>query len=207
MTSPETPPRPPGRDAAATRARLARAALELFTTLGFGATTTALVAQRAGIAEATIYRHFGRKLELFVEVRRAAQRWGAEMVKATAQGEERPVPCRERLERVGHRLLEGADREPALVRMVLGRRNDQPADDRGKDGAREFREALQQVVASGKSDGVIRAGPAELWAAVWLEVAGFAAERVASREWPLDHPSVALVLDAAWDAIAPDSAL
>ena len=65
-----------------------RAALELFTTVGYRATTTALVAARAGIAEGTIYRHFGGKVELFIAVRRAAERWGAALVKATAQDEE-----------------------------------------------------------------------------------------------------------------------
>ncbi|HSC58549.1 MAG TPA: TetR/AcrR family transcriptional regulator [Gemmatimonadales bacterium] len=205
MTTHQDVPPHPTRDSAETRARLVRAALELFTTLGYRATTTALVAARAGIAEGTIYRHFGGKEELFAEVRRAAQRWGAELVRGTADVAERPVPARERLQRVGRRLLEAADREPALVRMALGQRHEPPLDERGKDAAREFREALQQVMASGKSDGVIRAGPAELWSAVWLEVAGYAVEKVASREWPADHPSIGPVLEAAWDAIAPRS--
>ncbi|MGH7732263.1 MAG: TetR/AcrR family transcriptional regulator [Gemmatimonadales bacterium] len=205
MTGFPTPPPRRRHDAAKTRADLERAALELFTTLGFRATTTALVAERARIAEGTIYRHFGGKAELFVGVHRAAQRWGAALVKATAEDDGRPVPSRERLRRIGRRLLEAADREPALVRMALGHWTDPPVEDRDKNAAREFREALQQVIASGKSDGVIRAGPAELWAAVWLEVTGSAVEKVASNEWPADHPSIPLVLEAAWDAIAPRS--
>jgi hypothetical protein len=85
--------------------------------------------------------------------------------------------------------------------MLLLSREERHLDERSRDAAREFRGALQQVIASGKSDGVIRAGPAELWAAVWLQLVAFAAERIASREWSPDQPQVAQVLDAAWAAI------
>lgn len=178
-----------------------QAALDLFTTVGYHGTTTALVAERAGVAEGTIYRHFAGKDQLFAEVHREAERWGAELVKGTADPD-RPLAAPERLQRIGRRLMEAADREPALLRMALGGRSDPPHDYKGKETAREFREAVQQVIASGKSDGIVRAGPAELWGDVWLAIVGFAAERVASREWPADHPSVAMVLDSAWDAVA-----
>ena len=49
---------------------------------------------------------------------------------------------------------------------------------------------------------MIRAGPAELWASLWLAMVGFAAERVSSREWGLEHPQLGLTLEAAWDAIS-----
>ena len=45
------------RDPKGTRERLVRAALELFTTQGYHASTTTQIATRAGIAEGTIYRH------------------------------------------------------------------------------------------------------------------------------------------------------
>ena len=51
----------PRRDGEATRQRLLRAALELFTTTGFRATTTPQIAERAGVDEGTIYRHFSSK--------------------------------------------------------------------------------------------------------------------------------------------------
>lgn len=202
MTPPSEAPTPRRRDAEATRATLVHAGLELFTTLGYHGTTTALVAARAGLAEGTIYRHFPGKEHLFAEAHRTAQRWGATLVKGTADPD-RPLPAAERLRRVGRKLLEGAEKEPALLRMAIGGRGEEaPAPARGRDDGEEFREALEQVIASGKSDGVIRAGPAELWAGVWLTIVGSAAERVASREWGVDHPSAGLVLDAAWDAIA-----
>jgi AcrR family transcriptional regulator len=187
----------PRRDGEATRQRLLRAALELFTTTGFRATTTPQIAERAGVAEGTIYRHFSSKEQLLNDVYRAAHRWATTLVVET----EGPYRTQERLQRIGRRLLEGAERDPAGARMLLQAREDQYLDDRSRDAAREFRGTLQQVIAAGKSDGVIRAGPAELWAAVWLALVAFAAERVAAKEWTVEHPQTAQILDAAWDAI------
>jgi AcrR family transcriptional regulator len=174
-----------------------RAALELFTTTGFRATTTPQIAERAGVAEGTIYRHFSSKEQLLNDVYRAAHRWATTLVVET----EGPYRTQERLQRIWRRLLEGAERDPAGARMLLQAREDQYLDDRSRDAAREFRGTQQQVIAAGKSDGVIRAGPAELWAAVWLALVAFAAERVAAKEWTVEHPQTAQILDAAWDAI------
>jgi AcrR family transcriptional regulator len=187
----------PRRDGEATRQRLLRGALELFTSTGFHATTTPQIAQQAGVAEGTIYRHFSGKEQLLNEVYRAAHRWAAAMI---AEGEGAPTP-QERLHRMGRLLLQGAERDPAAARMLLLFHDDRYLDERSRDAAREFRAGIQQVVASGKSDGVVRTGPAELWAAVWLSLVTFAAERIVAREWTAEQPQVAQVLDAAWEAI------
>jgi AcrR family transcriptional regulator len=47
------------------RDRLLKAAHELFTDLGYRATTTKEIAARAGVAELTLFRHFGSKVEIF----------------------------------------------------------------------------------------------------------------------------------------------
>src|SRR5436190_4037731 len=72
------------RDGEATRRRLLRAALELYTSIGFRATTTPAIAARAGVAEGTIYRHFSGKESLLNEAYREAQRWGAGVVEESA---------------------------------------------------------------------------------------------------------------------------
>jgi hypothetical protein len=64
---------------------------------------------------------------------------------------------------------------------------------------------LTQVFAAGKSDGAVRAGPAELWAGVWLAVVAFAAERITAKEWTSEHPHVALALDGAWAAVRSEA--
>jgi len=47
------------------RARLLKAAHELFTERGYRATTTKEIAARANVAEPTLFRHFGSKVEVF----------------------------------------------------------------------------------------------------------------------------------------------
>jgi AcrR family transcriptional regulator len=70
----------PRRNGEATRQKLLRAALELYTTAGFRGTTTPEIALRAGVAEGTIYRHFSGKEELLNEVYRGAHRWALNVI-------------------------------------------------------------------------------------------------------------------------------
>jgi TetR/AcrR family fatty acid metabolism transcriptional regulator len=192
---------PPGkRDGAATRQRLIRAGLELFTTIGFRATTTPEIAAGAGVAEGTIYRHFSGKENLLIAAYHEAQRWGVELVKG--QESDRALPPQERLLGIARRLVSASESDPAMTRMLLRRRDERYLDDGARAAAREFRESLQQIVASGKSDGRVRAGPADLWTLVWLALVAFAVERVSAKEWSSEHPQVALTQEAAWDAIS-----
>jgi AcrR family transcriptional regulator len=57
--------------AAGTRERLLRAAAEVIQESGWSAASVVTVAERAGLAAGTLYRHFPSKAELFVEVIRA----------------------------------------------------------------------------------------------------------------------------------------
>jgi len=199
MTAPGTPAS--RRDGEGTRQRLLRAALELYTSIGFRATTTPAIAAKAGVAEGTIYRHFTSKEHLLNEVYRGAQRWAVSVVK-DIEDTEKGLRAQDRLARLARRFFEAADRDPAALRMLLLVREDRNLDEKSRESAREFRDSLQQIVASGKSDGLVRPGPADLWSSVWLAMVAFAAEKVASREWDANHPHLALVVGSAWNAIA-----
>ncbi len=193
-------PTPTRRDGEATRQRLLRAALDLYTTIGFRATTTPAIAARAGVAEGTIYRHFSGKEHLLNEVYRNAQRWGAGLVKEAVPNGHHSVS--DRLSDIARRLLDAAERDPSLIRMLLRTRDEQHLDERSREASREFRGALQEVVAGGETQGAVRQGPAELWTEVWLALIAFASERVGAKEWDMASPQTTLTLDAAWDAIA-----
>lgn len=193
-----SPPR--RKDAIATRARLVRAALELFTTDGYRGTTTLDIAARAGTAEATIYRHFTGKEALFNEAYREGVRFGLAIVRE--HGSVRGARCRERLLAIARGLIQRAGRDPAIVAILLHRVPLVTLDEASLTLTREFRDFLGQVIAGGKQEGTVRAGSAELWSSVWLALVTFAADRVAAREWSVDHPNVAQTLEAAWDAVS-----
>lgn len=52
---------------AQTRDRIQHAAIELFETQGFAATSVAEVAERSGVSEMTVYRHFSTKAALAID--------------------------------------------------------------------------------------------------------------------------------------------
>jgi AcrR family transcriptional regulator len=185
---------PRGRE---TRERLLAAATEGFASRGYHGTTTAWLAERAGIAEGTIYRHVVAKEALYGMVCRRVWERGVELVStdpATGHG------ARDRLAAIGHRLVEEAQRDGGGIRLML-RPPESPLDEPAARAHRRFRELLVQIVAAGKQEGTIRAGSADLWASLWLAVVAVACERVATGDWSPDHPNVGLTLEAAWDAI------
>jgi len=198
VTHPSSPPWSGSADL--TRQRLIRSALELFTTRGYHDTTTAQIAKKAGIAEGTIYRHFASKQHLVNELYRAAQRWAARIVQETARDPEAGT-ARAQLTAVALGLVEGATQETAIVKLGLL----EPLsvlDDESRKTERDFRMALERIVAEGKAQGTVRAGAVDVWAGVWLSVISHALRRIVAAEWKPGDTSVRLVIDAAWRSIS-----
>jgi AcrR family transcriptional regulator len=181
-----------------TRERLVRAALELFTTEGYHLATTPQIARKAGVAEGTIYRHFRSKQHLLNELYRASARWAAQLV---AEVDASRTGAREKLQELGRVLAAAAAREPAIAQLFFIQRHGALLDDDSHKAARDFRLALESVIAQGKADGTVKPGAAELWAAVWLNAVGLVVDRVSTREWNPENASVGSTIDAAWDAI------
>jgi AcrR family transcriptional regulator len=184
-----------------TRQRLIRTALELFTTRGYHDTTTAQIAKKAGVAEGTIYRHFASKQQLFNELYRAAQRWATTIVQEPARDRE-AGPARAQLTAVAHRLVEGAAHDTAMVKLGLFELPGTILDDESRKTEREFRLALERIVAEGKAQGSVRAGAVEIWAGIWLATICHALEKVVAGEWKPGDTGVRLVIEAAWRAIS-----
>ena len=199
MTHPSSPAWSGSADL--TRQRLIRSALELFTTRGYHDTTTAQIAKKAGIAEGTIYRHFASKQHLVNELYRAALRWAARIVQDTARDPE-AATARARLTAVAHALVEGATQETAIVKLGLLEPLSAIIDDESRKTERDFRTALERLVAEGKAQGTVRAGAVDVWAGVWLSVISHALRKIVAGDWKPGDTSVRLVIDAAWRSIS-----
>lgn len=184
-----------------TRQRVIRAALELFTTRGYHDTTTAQIAKKAGIAEGTIYRHFPSKHQLLNELYRAALRWAINAVQETGR-EPAAGAARAQLAAIAHRFLEGAAQDTAVVKLALLEPVGPLVDDESRKTEREFRTALEGIVAEGKAQGAVRTGAVEVWAGVWLTAISYALKKIVAGEWKTGDTSVRLVIDAAWRAIS-----
>jgi AcrR family transcriptional regulator len=180
-----------------THQRLSRAALELFSSRGYHDTTTAQIAKKAGVAEGTIYRHFPSKQQLLNELYRAALRWAAKTIEDA--GDAAP---RARLALVAQGLVDGAVRDPAVVKIGLLERHDAVLDDESRRTAREFRGGLERVIAQGKAEGSVRSGAVEVWVGVWFAVLSYALEKVVAKEWKPGDAAVGLAIEAAWEAIS-----
>jgi AcrR family transcriptional regulator len=180
-----------------THQRLIRAALELFSSRGYHDTTTAQIAKKAGVAEGTIYRHFPSKQHLLNELYRAALRWAAKTVEDSAA-----ATPRARLAVVAQGLVEGAVRDPAMVKLGLLERHDTVLDDESRRIARELRVGLERVIAQGKAEGSVRTGAVDVWVGVWLAILSYALEKVVAKEWKPGDAGVGLTIEAAWEAIS-----
>ena len=202
MTHPSSPAWTSSADL--TRQRLIRAALELFTSRGYHDTTTAQIAKKAGVAEGTIYRHFASKQHLLNELYRAAQRWAARVAQEAARDPQGGTAARAQLAVVAHGLVEGAAHETAVVKLGLLEPLAGGAllDDESRRTEREFRSALERIVAEGKAQGVVRAGAVEVWAGVWLSVISHALRKIVGGEWKPGDTSVRLVIEAGWKSIS-----
>jgi AcrR family transcriptional regulator len=177
-----------------------RAALELFTTQGYHASTTPVIAAKAGIAEGTIYRHFPSKQQLLNEVYRGA----ANLFTRTLREVPRDIPCKGRLEKVSVGWRDLAVREPAVVRLVFVARMRNLLDQRSRDAWSELRSELETIIATGKAAGHVRPGPVDLWADIWLQLVALMLERVANKEWTPDQPAAAQVVESAWVMMKAD---
>jgi AcrR family transcriptional regulator len=102
-----------------TRARLLGAAQELIEEGGYGAASVIAIAERAGVAAGTLYRHFSSKEELFVEVFRVVCDREVRAMRAAANEMREGSSHVDRLERVLATFAERALRRPRLAWALL----------------------------------------------------------------------------------------
>jgi len=104
---------------APTRERLLMAARELIEEGGYGAASVAAIAERAGVAAGTLYRHFESKEELFVELFRAVCEREVSAMRAAAERMDADASQVDRLETVLATFAQRALRRPRLAWALI----------------------------------------------------------------------------------------
>jgi AcrR family transcriptional regulator len=102
-----------------TRERLLAAAQELIEEGGYGAASVAAIADGAGVAAGTLYRHFASKEELFVEVFRSVCDREVRAMAAAAEAMPERSTCVDRLETVLATFADRALRRPRLAWALI----------------------------------------------------------------------------------------
>jgi AcrR family transcriptional regulator len=104
---------------APTRERLLMAARELIEEDGYGAASVAAIAERAGVAAGTLYRHFESKEELFVELFRSVCEREVGAMRAAAERMDEDASQVDRLETVLATFAQRALRRPRLAWALI----------------------------------------------------------------------------------------
>lgn len=97
-------------------ATILRAATELFSSQGYHATTMKKIANRAGVAEGTVFNHFSGKQDVLIAV--ITQLYDA-MTEAVHKGLRNIMDTRERLRFIATNHLEHISRDNALLIMMI----------------------------------------------------------------------------------------
>jgi len=142
--------------AAGTRERLLRSAQELVEEDGYGAASVVAVAERAGVAAGTLYRHWPSKGELFAELFRVVcDREIAAMEAAAGQAAARPKATHvATVEAVLISFAERALRNPRLAWALIAEPVDPLVDAERiayrREYARRLVDGLREAIAAGE---------------------------------------------------------
>jgi len=179
-----------------TRSALLQAALELFAEQGFNSSSTALIAQRAGVATGTLFYHFSSKEELihelFREVRETIDSKILENISET-------MSLRERLVRSLSNLLCYFLEHPAEFKFVE-QYHFSPLSERCG-SLPEENKPVRNVLLLARDQQLVKDVPLLcLEAVAFGPIASLVKEHV-NRGTPLDDEIVRLTIEACWDGL------
>jgi len=136
--------------ATSTRDRLMDAARELIEEGGYGAASVIAVAERAGVAAGTLYRHFASKQELFVEVFRSVCAGEERAMRVAAAAMPEGSSAAQRLETVLATFARRALRNPRLAWALIA----EPVDPLVDAERLAYRERYAALIAEGLRAGI-----------------------------------------------------
>ena len=129
---------------APTRSRLLAAAQELIEEGGYGAASVIAIADRAGVAAGTLYRHFSSKEELFVELFRSVCDREVRAMRSAAEQMHPDAPYADRLETLLATFAERAMRRPRLAWALIA----EPVDPLVDAERLAYRERYAELIAA-----------------------------------------------------------
>ena len=148
--------------AAERRAQLIEVAISVFGQRGFRGATTKAIADAAGISEATIFRHFPSKDDLYVAAFRQRTGVGTAQFVALLEGLADRHEDEELLRALGRAMLSGYERDRDLHRMLMYAwlDQDEAANRRMSEQIREspLFAFLERYIARRQAEGTFRAG-------------------------------------------------
>jgi AcrR family transcriptional regulator len=155
---------------AAARDRIAAAARELIARGGYAEAQIAAVAERAGVATGTVYRHFPSKADLFAEVFRTASQHEVDALAAGAAVASGGTAGRiaAAVETFARRAL----RAPRLAWALLAEPVDPAIEAERLAFRRAYRDALRGVIDDGVEAGEVPAQDTEVAAAALVGAIG-----------------------------------
>ena len=177
-----------------TKDKLMRAAMEIVAADGFPAATTAVIAERAGFAEGTLYRHFKSKEDLLIALYRRIK---SEVFEAAAAetGEAREVKTRARALWRGMWSVYSGD----MTAFAFGQRFAESALSKKEGGAAHeaMMSHIRALIADGQAQGVIKDAPADLLIAFFFPpLVSMLKEQTRGRVWT--EAEIEIALDAFW---------
>jgi AcrR family transcriptional regulator len=148
-----------------TRERLLRAAQELIEDGGYGAASVIAIAERAGVASGTLYRHFPSKEELFVHLFRSVCDREVRAMRAAAEKMPPEASHVDRLETVLATFAQRALRRPRLAWALIAEPVDPMVDAERLAYRERYRELTAQALRAGIAAGEIPEQNVQLTAA------------------------------------------
>lgn len=133
-----------------TRERLLTAARELTEEGGYGTASVLAIADRAGVAAGTLYRHFPSKAELFAELFRTVCEGEVRAMQVVGAGEAAGGSAVDRLERVLGTFAERALRNPRLAWALIA----EPVDPLVDAERLAYRAHYARLLAAGLRDAI-----------------------------------------------------
>jgi AcrR family transcriptional regulator len=148
------------------RARITHAARELIAEGGYVAAQVAPVAERAGVAVGTVYRHFPSKSDLFAEVFREASQHEVDAMRAAMEKNRGPAPERiaAGVEVFARRALRGR----RLAWALLAEPVDPAVEAERLEFRHSYRDLMAEVIREGIDAGDLPAQDADTTAAALI---------------------------------------